>query len=93
MVGILKGKEPWATFAFASAALGLALYYLHANAQPSAAQSDEKEHQVKEEPCQDEDAVNAMDPEVRAYHERFMREAIAMVSQVRNISPVHTLIT
>ncbi|KAF1947930.1 cytidine deaminase-like protein [Clathrospora elynae] len=79
MIGISQGKEPWTTLGLASAALGLALYYLHT--QQSATQRDEKPSQESKQARQDNDGdqvSNVMDPEERAYHERFMREAIAM---------------
>ncbi|KAF1837321.1 cytidine deaminase-like protein [Decorospora gaudefroyi] len=79
MIGTLRGKESWTTLVLASAALGLALYYLHT--QQSATPTDDKSPPADEEQRQDEDAhhiSNAMAPAERAYHERFMREAIAM---------------
>jgi hypothetical protein len=86
MNGILRGKAPWTTLAFASVAAGLALYYLHT--QQSATPKDGLSSQVNEEQRQDEIAdhvPDAMDPEERAYHERFMREAIAMVNHTLHI--------
>jgi hypothetical protein len=83
---ILRGKESWTTLVFASAAFGLALYYLRT--QQSATPNDELSSQVNGEQRQDEVAdhvPDAMDPEERAYHERFMREAIAMVNQPLHI--------
>lgn len=82
MIGTLQVKEPWRSVVVASAALGLALYYLNVYTQHSTTQGDEKLSQVSEPTCQDDEAdraVNAMNPEERACHERFMREAIAMV--------------
>jgi tRNA-specific adenosine deaminase 2 len=81
MNAILRGKEPpWTALVLASVGFGLALFYLHS--QQPAAQQDREQSQVNEELRQDENAhhvADAMDPEERAYHERFMREAIAMV--------------
>jgi tRNA-specific adenosine deaminase 2 len=90
MIGSLRGKESWTTLAFASAAFGLALYYLHT--QRSVTPKDELSSQVNEEQRQGEVAdhvPDAMDPEERAYHERFMREAIAMVNHtLHNLHPL-----
>lgn len=87
-----KVKEPWTTFVVASAALGCVLYALLRGHTPlSATKSDESAVPVKEQHCQDEDqdrAVLAMDPKDRALHERFMREAIAMVNNAPHI--LHT---
>ncbi|KAH7380630.1 cytidine deaminase-like protein [Pyrenochaeta sp. MPI-SDFR-AT-0127] len=75
-------KEPWTTLLVASAALGLVLYSLHTRPPPTA--SNSKPSQVDERLCQDADASdidqfpNTMKAEERVYHERFMREAIAM---------------
>jgi tRNA-specific adenosine deaminase 2 len=73
----------WTPLVVASMALGLALYFLR-NLQPSSSAVDPS--QVDEEqPCQASDAnhqSDAMNAEEKAYHERFMREAIAMVSQL-----------
>jgi hypothetical protein len=69
-------KAPWTTIAFASGALGLALYYLSTTI--TATQPAESE-----QPCQDAPldlVADDMNVEERAYHERFMREAIGMVS-------------
>tara|TARA_R110002003_G_scaffold44_3_gene3193 strand:+ start:10139 stop:10396 length:258 start_codon:yes stop_codon:yes gene_type:complete len=71
--GRLQQQELWLPFVVASLAMGLALYYTHKS--PSS--------HVDEQPCQatnPDHKLIAMDPEERAYHERFMREAIAMVS-------------
>lgn len=85
---LLPEKGPWTTLLVASAALGLACYYAHAR-QPTT-ESDLKPSQVDEQQCQDTPASdidrfpNTMDAEERAYHERFMREAIAMVNHTRH---------
>ncbi|KAH7078026.1 cytidine deaminase-like protein [Paraphoma chrysanthemicola] len=74
--GRLQRQEPWLSFALASVAVGLTLYF-HKRSPPSAPSAS----QADEQPCQAPDAdhkLNAMNPEERAYHERFMREAIAM---------------
>ncbi|KAG9192073.1 tRNA-specific adenosine deaminase 2 [Alternaria panax] len=79
MTGIWQAKESCKALVFASAALGLTLYYLRARQTPTSKAADTC--QLKTEQCQDDEAVHvpdAMDPEERAYHEGFMREAIAM---------------
>jgi tRNA-specific adenosine deaminase 2 len=79
--GRLQRQQPWAPFIVASAALGLALYYLYTINPPQS--SAPRSSQVNEEqPCQASDKPNEMNAEERAYHERFMREAIAMVNQL-----------
>jgi tRNA-specific adenosine deaminase 2 len=83
MTGFWQVKESWKALVLASAALGLALYCLRA--QQTATSKTTDASQVNTEPCQDDEALHvpdAMDPEERAYHEGFMREAIAMVSHV-----------
>lgn len=91
----LHRQESWLPFLLATAALGLALYYLRTRHPPPSSASNPS--QVDQEPCRAPDPfykLNAMDPEERAYHERFMREAIAMVnhfpSPTPNRSPVLT---
>ncbi|EAT90711.1 hypothetical protein HBI56_159410 [Parastagonospora nodorum] len=73
-------QAPWTPIVAASTALGLALYYLHSRTAPTTPAPGPT--QVSEEqPCQAsvaEHQSDAMNPEERAYHERFMREAIAM---------------
>lgn len=84
----LKEKELWTPLLIASAALGLALYQTLKRQHPSPT-SATKPSQTDGKPCQDSKAdprLNVMTPEERAYHERFMREAIAMV----NYSPCLT---
>jgi len=80
--GSLQRQAPWTPFVVASAALGLALYCLRTRHSPTASAS--KPSQVKApQPCQASDAdhkFNIMSDQDRAYHERFMREAIAMVN-------------
>ena len=81
MNAFLHGKGPWVTLAATCTALGLALYHLHLARSPS--QANLSPH-LAQENCQDHDPTHvpdAMDPEERAYHEGFMREAIAMVCQ------------
>lgn len=82
MFSKLQRQAPWTPIAVASAALGLALYCLHSRTAPTPPTPGPT--QVSEEqPCQASDAEHqsdAMNPEERAYHERFMREAIAMVN-------------
>jgi tRNA-specific adenosine deaminase 2 len=83
MTGIWQVKESWKALVLASAALGLTLYCLRA--QQTTTSKSTHASQVNAEPCQDDEAIHvpdAMDPEERAYHEGFMREAIAMVSHV-----------
>jgi hypothetical protein len=84
--GSLQRQEPWTPFVIASAALAFALYYLHThNSTPSSAS---KAAQVNEQSCQASDAahgLDTMDAEERAYHERFMREAIAMVNRLLHV--------
>jgi hypothetical protein len=83
-LGNLQRQEPWTPFVVASVALALGLYYLHTT-QKSPQSSASAPSQVNPQPsCQDSDAdhrLNAMHAEERAYHERFMREAIAMVGR------------
>lgn len=72
-------QEPWITAVVASGALGLALYsYLSARRQCTA--DTAKQHSESDISTTDFVADN-MSAEDRAYHERFMREAISMVSQ------------
>lgn len=75
-------KEPWTRLVAASLAAGLALCLLRvAAAQQQASHRDDQNSVIEhKESCQDEDHVAAMDAETRAYHEGFMREAIAMVN-------------
>ncbi|KAL5114453.1 tRNA(adenine34) deaminase [Pleosporales sp. CAS-2024a] len=70
-----RRQLPWTPFVAAAAALGIALYCWHIR-QPW---SPTNAHQ--EQPRQASDAgheLDTMSAEDRAYHERFMREAIAM---------------
>ncbi|KAJ4346101.1 tRNA(adenine34) deaminase [Ascochyta clinopodiicola] len=72
-------QEPWVTAVVASGALGLALYYLLARRPLSASTS--KEPSQREQPSQSSTTdfvADDMSSEDRAYHERFMREAIGM---------------
>lgn len=89
----LQRQAPWTPFVVASAALGLALYYMHTRHSPTA--SAAKPSQVNAtQPCQDSDAdhrLQIMSAQDRAYHERFMREAIAMVNHTCAPSPVRML--
>lgn len=81
---IVQRKAPWAPLVFASAALGLAVYYL--NRRPPSPSGIPKQSQTHQQPCQDSDVddnLDLMSSEDRAYHEGFMREAIAMVDQLR----------
>jgi tRNA-specific adenosine deaminase 2 len=81
MTAIWQAKESWKALVLASAALGLTLYYLHAQQTPTSKSANTS--RVHTEQCQDNEAIHvpdAMDPEERAYHEGFMREAIAMVN-------------
>jgi len=85
----LQRKEPWTTLALASAVLGLALYYLR-TLRPSPATTTEQRPE-SDQPRQEESVhhvsnADKMNGDERAFHERFMREAIAMVNQ-----PLHNL--
>lgn len=74
-------QEPWITAVAASGALGLALYYLIARRSSPANTS--KQSPESEKPIQTSTTdfvADDMSAEDRAYHERFMREAIGMVS-------------
>jgi tRNA-specific adenosine deaminase 2 len=82
---MFKRQEPWTPFVVACAALGLVLYYAHTvrSSLPSTASNSSQVN--TQQPCQASDAdqlLDAMNPEERAYHERFMREAIAMVNHL-----------
>lgn len=80
---ILQRQESWLPFFLATAALSLALYYLRTQHPPPPSASNTS--QVDEEPCQATDLdhkLNVMNSEERAYHERFMLEAIAMVNHL-----------
>jgi tRNA-specific adenosine deaminase 2 len=81
--GRLLRQEQWTPIVVASAALGLALYHLYTRGRKPAPPSALDRSQVGEEQtCQasdDDHKLDAMNAEERAYHERFMREAIAMV--------------
>ena len=90
MTAIWQAKESWKALVLASAALGLALYCLRA--QQTATSKTTDASQVNTEPCQDGEALHvpdAMDPEERAYHEGFMREAIAMVNHALRFTTFH----
>ncbi|OSS50752.1 hypothetical protein B5807_04535 [Epicoccum nigrum] len=73
-------QEPWITAVIASGALGLALYsYLSARHQSTA--DTAKQHSEIERPSAistTDFVADNMSAEDRAYHERFMREAISM---------------
>jgi hypothetical protein len=80
--GRLQRQQPWTPFVVASAALGLALYYLHTRGRKPSPTAPEPSQVDEEQACQasdDDHKLGAMNTEERAYHERFMREAIAMV--------------
>lgn len=82
MSAILRGKGQWQALVLASAGLGLALYYRFA--QQTVTANRLLPSTVTQQDRQDHEAVHAtddMDPKERAYHEGFMREAIAMVKQ------------
>jgi tRNA-specific adenosine deaminase 2 len=80
--GTLQRQAPWTPVVVASAALGLVLYYLHTRTSHPPSSASHLSQVTQQQPCQaPEDEIAAMDPEERAYHERFMREAIAMVNQ------------
>ena len=74
-------QEPWITAVVASGALGLALYYLSARRASSANIAKQQPESKKPSQTSTTDFVaEDMSAEDRAYHERFMREAINMVS-------------
>lgn len=80
-------------FVFVTAALGLALYYLRTrHPPPSSAPNLSLDQQPRQAPHQDH-KLNAMDPKERAYHERFMREAIGMVNMLASLYLNDTLLT
>jgi hypothetical protein len=79
-------QEPWITAVVASGALGLALYYL--SARLSSPANTPKQPPESEKPSQDSTTdfvAEDMTTEERAYHERFMREAIGMVSHFAHL--------
>lgn len=87
-------QESWTPFFLATAGLGLALYYLRSQYPPPSSASNTS--QVDQEPCQASDPdheLNAMDPEERKFHERFMREAIAMVNHPHSPNLASILLT
>lgn len=84
----LEWQGPWVPFVFATALLGCALYYLRTRRPPPS--SDRQPRQALPDLL---DALTKMDPKERAYHERFMREAIAMVSTSHSIKLLLTLLT
>ena len=95
MTGILQGKESWKALVLASAGLGLGLYYLHTQ-QSTTTNNNPNPPQLIQEERQDNEAIHvpdAMDPEERAYHEGFMREAIAMVNQALHTIPRPLILT
>lgn len=69
--------------AFGAAAVVLA-FRLWKITQPTATKADTKQSQDEDE----EYGLNNMSAEDRAYHERFMREAIAMVGQTTYVLPI-----
>lgn len=75
-------QELWVTAVVASGALGLALYYLRAQ-RPSPANiaNGQPESEKPSETSTTDFLADDMNAEDRAYHERFMREAINMVSR------------
>lgn len=88
----VQQKEPWLPVLFAFAALGLALYYSKIHL-PSLARAS-KLFQAEQDPCPSASAdqrFDAMTAHERAYHERFMREAIAMVNLPATIPVEHCL--
>jgi tRNA-specific adenosine deaminase 2 len=92
--GTLQRQAPWAPFVVASAALGLALYYLRTPTSPPRSSASNLSQVNEQQPCQaPDDLLAAMDAEERAYHERFMREAIAMVNPLLHTKPNGTWLT
>ena len=74
-------QEPWITAVVASGALGLALYYLSARRPAPANTARQQPESKKPRQVSTTDFLaEDMSTEDRAYHERFMREAIGMVS-------------
>lgn len=79
-------QEPWVTAVVASGALGLALYYLSARRPSSADTAKQQSEPAKPSEIPTTDFVaEDMTAEDRAYHERFMREAINMVSHCAHL--------
>jgi hypothetical protein len=76
-------QEPWVAAMFASGALGLALYYLSARRPaPASIAKRQPESEKPSETSTTDFVADDMSAEDRAYHERFMREAIGMVSHL-----------
>jgi hypothetical protein len=76
-------QEPWVAAVLAAGALSLALYYLSAR-RPSPANIAKRqpESEKPSETSTTDLVADDMSAEDRAYHERFMREAIGMVSHL-----------
>lgn len=75
-------QEPWITAVAASGALGLVLYYLRARRpSPANTANPQPEREKPSETSTTDFVAEDMSAEDRAYHERFMREAISMVSR------------
>ncbi|KAJ4316307.1 tRNA(adenine34) deaminase [Neodidymelliopsis sp. IMI 364377] len=72
-------QEPWITAVVASGALGFALYYLSVRRpSPSLTPEQPPESAKPSQESTTDFVADDMSSEDRAYHERFMREAIAM---------------
>lgn len=83
MAGKVQVNERWRGLLAATAAIGLALYLLRSTTTyplETRAKASQKPQPQSEALRQEEDCIDNMDPEERTYHERFMREAIAMVN-------------
>lgn len=80
MEGAWQAREPWRGLLTASLVLGLALYAFASTTQRPTTDSNNKSEADSGPPSQTQDAVRDMDPQTKAYHEGFMREAIAMVN-------------
>lgn len=75
-------QEPWITAVVASGALGLALYYLSPRRpSPTIIAKQQPERDTTSKTSTTDFVAEDMSAEDRAYHERFMREAINMVSR------------
>jgi tRNA-specific adenosine deaminase 2 len=81
----------------ASMALAIGLYYLHAHTSlPSTASKPSQDDKQPRQASDTDHGLADMNPEERAYHERFMREAIAMVHRLLHTThhtPHVTLLT
>lgn len=75
-------QEPWVAAVVASGALGLALYLSARRSSPANTAKRQPESEEPSETSTTDFVADDMSAEDRAYHERFMREAIGMVSHL-----------